>query len=303
MKKRILIVYYSQTGQLLRILQKIAEPTLNNKNIDVEYFKIEMENDFPFPWNRKEFFGIMPDSVQEKAHPIKVNTPVHDNYDLVILGYQVWFLSPSVPFNSFLESEVAKRILKSAKVVTVIGGRNMWVMAQESIRKKLKSLDSVLVGNIALVDNSPNLVSVVTIIYWLFHGKTDRLLNLFPKPGIKSADIEKGTSFGQEIVGALTDNNFNKLQENLVEKGAVNLKPDIISMETKAKKVFGVWAKIVNGSGKNGSFGRKAVLFLFEIYLYFVILFLSPLVSILSTFAAILRRKATAKKMAYFSGV
>ena len=303
MKKRILIVYYSQTGQLLRILQKIAEPLLNNKNIEIEYFKIEMENDFPFPWNRKAFFGIMPDSVQEKAHPIKANRPNHNKYDLIILGYQVWFLSASVPFTSFLESDSAKFILKNTNVVTVIGGRNMWVMAQESIRKRLKSIGSTLVGNIALVDNSPNLVSVVTIIYWLFHGKTDRFLNVFPKPGIKPKDIERGSSFGKEIEIALTENEFGQLQEKLVKSGAVNLKPDIISMETKAKKAFGVWAKIINGSGKDGSFGRKITLFLFEIYLYFAILFLSPLVSILSTFAAILRRKATAKKMAYFSGV
>ncbi len=50
-----------------------------------------------------------------------------------------------------------------------------------------------------MVDNSPNLVSVVTIIYWLFHGKTDRFLNVFPKPGIKPKDIERGSSFGKEI--------------------------------------------------------------------------------------------------------
>jgi hypothetical protein len=274
-----------------------------NPEFEVEYLKIEMQNDFPFPWNRKAFFGIMPDSVQERPHPLKSIDPEQVKYDVVVWGYQVWFLSPAVPFNSFLEGDLAKRLLKNTKVVTVIGGRNMWVMAQESIRKKLKRMNSKLVGNIALVDNSPNLVSVVTIIYWLFHGKTDRLLNLFPKPGIRSEDIEKCVLYGKEIEKCVLENNFKNLQVNLVKNGAVIPKPDIISMETKAKKVFSVWAKIINASGKSGSFGRKVVLFLFEIYLYFVILFLSPLVSILSTFAASLRRKATAKKMAYYSNV
>ncbi|MBD79184.1 MAG: dialkylrecorsinol condensing enzyme DarA [Crocinitomicaceae bacterium] len=303
MKKQILIVYYTQTGQLLKILEKIAGPFLADSSYEIEYLKLEMEKPFPFPWNRKEFFGIMPDSVQEKPHTLKPFETKHDQYDLIILGYQVWFLSPSVPFTSFLDSPKASSLLNNSNVLTVIGGRNMWVMAHESIKKKLQALNAKLVGNIALVDKSPNLVSVVTIIYWLFHGKTDRLLNLFPKPGIKNKDIEDGKRYGEEIKTCLESNNLPILQRNLVSKGAVALKFEIISMETKAKKVFKVWAKIINWSGIEGSLGRKVTLFLFEIYLYFVILFLSPLISILSTFAAILRRKATAKKLAYYSGV
>tara|TARA_B100000508_G_C11463592_1_gene280403 strand:- start:1472 stop:2383 length:912 start_codon:yes stop_codon:yes gene_type:complete len=303
LKKQILIVYYTQTGQLLKILEKIAGPFLADSSYEIEYLKLEMEKPFPFPWNRKEFFGIMPDSVQEKPHTLKPFETKHDQYDLIILGYQVWFLSPSVPFTSFLDSPKASSLLNNSNVLTVIGGRNMWVMAHESIKKKLQALNAKLVGNIALVDKSPNLVSVVTIIYWLFHGKTDRLLNLFPKPGIKNKDIEDGKRYGEEIKTCLESNNLPILQRNLVSKGAVALKFEIISMETKAKKVFKVWAKIINWSGIEGSLGRKVTLFLFEIYLYFVILFLSPLISILSTFAAILRRKATAKKLAYYSGV
>lgn len=303
LKKQILVVYYSQTGQLLKILEKIVLPLKSNSLFEIEFLKIEMEKDFPFPWDRAAFFGIMPDSVQENPHAIKPFSTKKEKYDLVILGYQVWFLSPSVPFNSFLNSVKGVKLLKNTKVLTVIGGRNMWVMAQEAVKKKITSLQANLVGNIALVDRSPNLVSVVTIIYWLMYGKTGRLLNVFPKPGISQEDIEKGGFYGEEIEASLIQNDFSILQNKLLKKGAVNLKPDIVYMESKAKKVFRVWAKIINVSGKNGSFGRKTALFFFEIYLAFVILFLSPVISISSTFVAILRKKATKKKLAYLSGV
>lgn len=298
--KRILVVYYSQSGQLRRILDKITNQL---EDCEIEHFQIDLEHKFPFPWNRKEFFAAMPDCVNEIPYPLTQNRPKHNNYDLIILGYQVWFLSPSIPFTSFLKSDWGNQILNGKKVLTVIGGRNMWVMAHESVKKSLKSMSADLVGNVALMDRSPNLISVVTIIYWLFHNKTGRLLNIFPTPGVKDEDINKGEIVGKELDKSIKDNSFSLLQSKIVSANAVALKHDIISMETKAKRVFMVWAKIINGFSKLGKTPKKIALLIFEIYLYLVILLISPLISIFSTFVGIFRRKAIAKKMAYFSQV
>ena len=298
--KRILVVYYSQSGQLRRILDKITNQL---EDCEIEHFQIDLEHKFPFPWNRKEFFAAMPDCVNEVSYPLTNSRPNHDDYDLIILGYQVWFLSPSIPFTSFLKSDWGSRLLNGKKVMTVIGGRNMWVMAHESVKKSLKSLNSTLIGNVALMDRSPNLISVVTIIYWLFHNKTGRLLNLFPTPGVKDEDINKGETIGKELNSSLKENSFSELQNKIVATKGVALKHDIISMETKAKRVFMVWAYIINGFSKMGIFPKKIALLIFEIYLYLVILLISPLISIFSTFVAIFRRRAIAKKMAYYSKV
>ncbi len=59
----------------------------------------------------------------------------------------------------------------------------------EKIKPVLKNMDARLVGNIALVDRHHNFISFVTIFYWMFKAKKDRLLNIFPVPGVSEADI------------------------------------------------------------------------------------------------------------------
>ena len=50
-----------------------------------------------------------------------------EQFDLVILAYQVWYLAPSGPITAFLKSEAGRRLLHGRPVVTVIACRNMWL--------------------------------------------------------------------------------------------------------------------------------------------------------------------------------
>jgi hypothetical protein len=52
------------------------------------------------------------------------------NCDLIILGYQPWFLSICIPINSFLKSEKTKLIFNVAPVVTLFNCRNVLVNAR-----------------------------------------------------------------------------------------------------------------------------------------------------------------------------
>ncbi|MFD2146741.1 hypothetical protein [Mucilaginibacter antarcticus] len=94
-----------------------------------------------------------------------------DKYDLIVLGYQAWFLSPSIPFNSLMQDEKLKVVLKDTPVITATGARNMWLSAFVRVKKLINAAGGKLVGNIALVDTHPNPVSFVTIFHWMLHGK------------------------------------------------------------------------------------------------------------------------------------
>ncbi len=49
MKKNILIIYYSQTGQLEDIVRNIAQPFEAKKEAyDITYYNIQLKEDFPF---------------------------------------------------------------------------------------------------------------------------------------------------------------------------------------------------------------------------------------------------------------
>lgn len=140
MKKKVLVLYYSQSGQLKRVLDRLTEPIQLDDNVEITYCKIQLEQDFLFPWNKEDFFNVFPESFRQIAQPViaPVDEILNTKYDLIILGYQVWYLSPSIPINSFLKSEYAQHIFANTPVVTVSGSRNMWVMAQEKMKKTIE---------------------------------------------------------------------------------------------------------------------------------------------------------------------
>jgi hypothetical protein len=244
MNNRILVLYYSQSGQLEDIINNLVEPLKTSGN-NVEIVKIEPTKKYSFPWTGESFFSVMPDCVLEKStelKPFKIN---EDKYDLILLGYQAWFLSPSIPSNSILNHQSLKRIIKNTPIITITGARNMWISAMNVIRKKLKDLEAEHVGNIALVDNHANLISFITILYWMFTGKQDRYLNIFPKPGVAENDIENCKNFGYLIEKYLEKGNFDDMQAELVAQNAVVIKYNLMFIESKAKRIFSIWANII----------------------------------------------------------
>jgi hypothetical protein len=303
--KKILIIYYSQTGQLKEIVDSITGPLKNDFQLIFEELKPVPA--YPFPWNGMPFFQVFPESVKEihcQLEPFK-NDPDED-YDLVILAYQVWYLSPSIPVTSFLQSETANKIFKGKLVITVIGVRNMWIMAQERVKSRINELGGRLVGNIVLVDPAPNLVSVLTIVRWMMNGKRTPFRWLgknFPPAGVPQKDIERASSFGSIIKESLTAGNYDHLQEMLVKAGAVKVDPVLMNIEKRGKMMFGVWAKMILKKGAYNDPARERRLKAFKYYLFNVIYLISPLVSGLFRLIFFLNRPAAKKVVKKYSGV
>ncbi len=199
MRPSILVIYYSQTGQLKQIIDHILQPI--HQLCDIEIAEIQPRIPFPFPWTSDVFFDCMPESVQQIPEEILPLSISNKHFDLVILGYQPWFLSPSIPCTSFLQSQYAS-ILKNQNVLTVIGSRNMWLNAQEKVKQKLIDLNANLVGNIVLFDRSPNLLSILTIIRWSFKGQKEAIKYML-EAGVQKKDIQNASRFGNIILSAI----------------------------------------------------------------------------------------------------
>jgi len=272
--KRILVVYYTQSGQLKEIIDSVLSPLTE---VTIDFLPIDTAEPFPFPWTDEAFFGAFPESYLQIPQPLKPFQLAHTDYDLVILGYQVWYLSPSIPFNSFLQSEAGKQLLQGKPVVTISGTRNMWVMAHQKVKKLLTDCGAHLVGNIALTDRHHNHISVITIVQWLFSGdKNKRYLGVFPKAGVADKDIQGASVYGTLIAPHLQTGDYTGLQQEIVAHGGVHYKRFILSAEKKGNRLFGIWAKMIYGSKK-----RKFLLKCFRIYLYIAIWVLMPIVWLL----------------------
>lgn len=302
--KEVLVVYYSQTGQLFDILKNVVS-TIDDETTNITYFEILPEKPFDFPWNKNAFFDCFPESFLQIPAPFKAPSEeiLNKKYDLVLLGHQVWYLTPSIPLNSFLKSSYAKTLLKNTPVVTVIGARNMWIMAQEKVKKLLVTCDAQLVGNIALVDRHINHISVITIVHWMMKGKKNKLWGIFPKPGVSDEDIRNASQFGEIIKQDLTAGDFSTLQDKLLKNDAVFIKPFLVLADQRANILFSKWANLIIKKGPSGDQKRKKWLVLFNYYLLFAIWVIAPIVFIVFLMTYIPMYKKVNREKKYYSSV
>ena len=298
---KILVVYFTQTGQLRRIIDHVVAP-LEGK-ATVVYEEIVPVQPFPFPWSKQEFFDAMPETVLGKPRnimPLKVNPDEH--FDLVIMAYQPWFLSPSQPVAAFLQSEDGRRLLKDKPVVTLLGCRNMWINAQEKMKRYLQQAGAKRVGNIVLMDKHPNLVSLITILRWATKGKKEAFF-VFPPAGVQEKEIVESGRFAAPIQVALEKGNYDQLHAQLLELDSVELKPGLIVLEQRGVKPFRFWANYISKKGGPGDVSRQGRVSMYRAILLLAIPVLSPFTTLASWLKLLLSRKQLGKEVAYYKGV
>jgi hypothetical protein len=288
--KTILVVYYSQTGQLKSILDSLLSPLSNSSDFLISHLEIKPETAFPFPWTRRQFLDVFPETVAKR--PVLLKPPeieIRKPYDLLIIAFQPWYLSPSLPVSSFLNSTFAEEILRDTNVLTLIGARNMWQEAFNWVKDKVEGYGGRLCGNIALVDRAPNLVSVVTIAYWMLTGKKDRFLGIFPKPGVSEADIGAANRFGKAIGAFLLGNKLDLLDGELKKLGAAENNPSLIRLERRGKKIFTLWSNLIIKAPNL----RGLLLNLFFAELLLALAIVSPINSLQGILMKFLKRKSS----------
>lgn len=301
MKKNILVIYYSQTGQLEDIVRNIARPfEAQKEEYDVTYYNIQLKEDFPYPWPGDVFFNTFPESYLQI--PKEIFPPsdeiLNKKYDLILFGYQVWYLTPSIPIISFLKSGYAERILKDTPVVTISGTRNMWMLSQEKLKVYLRDLKANLVGNIALVDRHDNYTSVLTILRWLTTGQKEKS-GLLPAAGVSDEEIAGSIKYGEIIKKHFKTNDLSNLQPDLVSNGAVEIRPFLVRVEKVGNKIFTIWSNLIIKKKDK----RPLLIKFFKVYLMAAIWIISPVVLVLHLLTTPIFWFKRQKQKTYLQGI
>lgn len=297
---RILVIYFTQTGQAKKAIDAVLEPFVKNGD-QIHYELIKPKTSFPYPWGYTEFFDAFPENVHGIPCELESFQIPHQDYDLIFISYQPWFLSICRPINSFLLSEEASVLLKNKPVVTVINCRNMWISAQEKMKKQMKRLNANLIGNITFVDKASNLVSLVTVLAHVLKGEKGKFLGIFPKYGVDEADINKGKVFGHIILDHFIKQDLNSIQPELNQQGALDIRGNLMMMEGRGNALFPLYANYISKKGTAGSEERRTRVRIFGIVLPTVILLISPILTIVSRLAPILAAKKFKKHIDYYS--
>lgn len=300
--KKVLVIYYTQSGQLKRAVDATLKNFNDSNQIQVHYERLELKTEFSFPWTHSSFFNEFAPTVNADPLDLKPLSPsVFHEYDLIVLAYQPWFLSISRPMASFLESKDASAILKNKPVLNIIACRNMWVNAQEKMVEALKRTGASPVGNIAFCDRAPNLVSLITVLAFAFWGVQKKLWRVFPPYGVSVEELDRvAWRYGDIVREHLLSDHYKGLQSKLVAAGAVKIKPSLLIMEERGKVLFPIYADFINKGGKKGSKRRAKA---FGIILPILILVLSPIITIASALIPIFSKKKLMDKIRYHQGL
>ena len=301
--KRVLVVHYSQTGQLSEILRSTVAPLEAAPDIEVTWLPIEPVTPYHFPWPTGFFFNTFPETVYEDVDPILPPAmPANTDFDLVILGYSVWFLSPSKPITAFLQSPEAKVLLAGKPVITVIGCRNMWLSAQERMKEQLSALGAHLIDNVVLTDSAHSAFTFISTPAWMLTGKKGPFMGgVVPEAGVSQEDIAGCARFGQAIAAKLPTRSKGDTAPMLSELGAVSIFEGLMSSEKVARKSFLIWGRLLRACGKPGAPLRSVVLVLYVAFLFTLICTVVPLLAIIKSLIKPLAKASIARQRAYYA--
>jgi hypothetical protein len=299
--RRILLVEFSQSGQLSDVVRNFARPLFEARDVEVQVETLRPRRPYPFPWPILRFFDTFPEAVHldpPELEPLGVDA--RQRFDLVILGYTVWFLSPALPVTAFLKSDTARAVLRDTPVVTVVACRDMWLMAQERVKELLRDAGARLVGHAAFTDEAGSAGSFLATPVWVMTGRRGpHLGGLIPRAGVAPERVRAAERFGARILDTLRAG--RALDESLLRGlDAVRVNERLIASEVVIRRGLRLWGSLLRALGPQGAWVRKPVLLVYILWLVLMILTVVPVGALLKFLLAPMTRKRIAAQKAYY---
>ena len=298
--KRVLAVCFSQTGQLQDIADQILAPLNLAPEVSIHIERLKPRQKHPFPWTFLRFFDTFPETAHLdpiELEPLQINSS--DDFDLVIIFYQVWFLAPSLPITSFLKHPTVAQVLKDKPVITVIACRNMWMMAQEKTKLLLNNIGARLIDNVVFTDKSNVFATLITTPRWLLTGKKEGFWGL-PRAGVSEYDTVHSRRFGHAILDGLRTHAEQSASPLLSGLQAVQADPRLIISERAGTRSFFLWGKLLKRFGKAGAFARRPWVIAYVVFLFSLIITVVPISLTLQFLLRPLLRERLARQKIYF---
>ena len=298
--KKVLVILYSQTGQLSAVAEEAIAPLLADKRINVHLEVLRPVREHPFPWPFFRFLDTFPESahlIPEKLHPLTLAEDAQ--FDLILLFYQVWFLAPSRPVIAFLNTPAARRILPGKPVVTIVACRNMWLQAHTRMRSLLAKIGARHLDNVVLTDRAPTMATLLTTPLWLLTGRKTPVPGL-PMAGVAAAEIKRSIRFGRALRDALHADLEQGDAPLLRGLGAVEAQPQLLVSERAGSRSFYLWGKLLRLAGPPGAWQRKPLLVFYVIFLLGIIVTVVPLsLALQRLLRPLLRQRLAALKIEF----
>ena len=194
--RRYLIVTYSQSGQTARAAEIFAANLPNQGEVSIDQLNLAEDEGvrgaYRMPWGLFDFLRAQPEAFEPSMRLRASSTVRLDQYDVVVIVYPVWFLSPATPVSSFLRG-LPPCSLAGKEVVTIATCRNMWFEAQRMMRALVEEKGGRVIAHVALEDRAPTYATLVTTPRFFLTGErgfsSELMQRLFPAFGITEEEF------------------------------------------------------------------------------------------------------------------
>lgn len=278
--RRILIVYYSQSGEVARIADAFATE-LRLAGAEVIREALHPRIEYPFPWRSvRRFFDAMPESILGLPPPI--DKPACDpaaRYDLVVIAYPVWFLSPAPAVQAFFRTSAAG-VLTGTDVITVSVSRSMWHNASETMKRLLCAAGARHRDNIVVTHQGSSLATLVSTPRALLSGRRDPLMGVFPPAGVSEHDLARVRRLARVVAGGLAAASALPPGPLLRGEPAVAIKRWSVAPELLAWYCFYCWAVALRALGRVHARLRAVGVYAFAVFLVCLIVLGLPVTAL-----------------------
>src|SRR5574340_291737 len=280
--KRILLVYYSQSGDVAEAAEAFVRP-LRTAGAEVVVGQIQSTVQYPYPWRTLgRLFDVFPEcllGLPPAIQPMAIGPD--ERFDLVVLAYPVWFLAPSLPVQGFLQSQYAK-VLEGTKVITLCVNRKMWHSASEMCKERLRKLNAFHIDNVVVTYKGPPLATFVTILRSLLMGKRDGLWGVFPSARVGREEVARLERLGAVVARQLDTLDTAPGSPLLKGLGAAEVIERYVVPELVAWSMYRRWARLVLVAGRLGRWARRAAIYVFILFVFAAVLVGLPLAIVLA---------------------
>ena len=243
---KILVLYYSQTGDVAKIVDEFVAPLSDLPGVELQKHEVRPTSAPPFPWRSlPRLFDVFPEGFYGPVGEIEpLPFSANDRFDLIILGYQIWHLSLSLPIQALLNSEYAQ-LFNNTKTISVCVSRNMWHSGSELMKKRLRELGAIHLDGVVLTHQGPPLATLISVPRALLFGRRDRLWGVFPPAELSQKDLDRTRRLGSALARKVDTLDEPGSKPLLAGLGAVLVNRRYVLPETIACRYYWAGARMI----------------------------------------------------------
>ncbi len=206
---RVLLLYYSYTGQSKKVLDAAGE-VFRERGYEVAEAPIEFtdpryaERFSRFPMRKvwPEFLGMLPAQMLRRTGEIRTRDEVRTgDFDLICIGSPTWWRTVSMPLRSFLKSQEARNLLDGKRFAVFAVCRRYWRENLAGVRKLAEKKGGRYVDGIYFTYPGRQAPSMLSLTSYLGSGEyKNRYLGVkLPPTNISDQQIEESRRFASRI--------------------------------------------------------------------------------------------------------